>query len=79
MIGWKGWCGMRDYPIKSPKTCERCRYSRELCDPRLCISCKQLGLRAIDTPAGKYKVAECCRCDLVKDGEICFHYREVKE
>ena len=72
-------CGM-DNPVKSPEVCERCQYSRELCGfPKNCGNCKQLGLSTIDTPAGKYKVAECCRCDLIKDGEICFHYREVEQ
>lgn len=62
---------MKDNPIKSPKTCERCRYSDEVCEaPRSCTSCKQHFTSALGTPL--------CRCDLVKTGTQCPYFKEVK-
>ena len=58
--------------VKSPKTCERCWYSSELCNPPTrCERCQQHFISALGTPL--------CRCDLVKTGTQCPYFREVRE
>ena len=56
--------------VKSPETCERCRYSDELCDVRSCSSCPQ----HIAAPTVWYL----CRCDTVKEGTPCKYFKEAR-
>lgn len=45
--------------VKSPETCERCRYSDELCDVRSCSSCPQhIAAPTVDAVEIRAKVRE---------------------